>query len=167
MWVKWSRIATPKKWGGWGLKNLSTFAQALAAKLGWLLLKHKSLWSKVVTYKYIWSHIVMDWLILPTWNKKGISVIWRVVINTLPIIRRGLTWQIGNSMSVRIGTDPWIGCSNSHHLPSGLIAFLNHNGVANITQIRDLYNTTTYTSGGPRYTRSVVYGVEEIFGGFN
>lgn len=33
-WVKWSRITTPKKWGGWGLKHLPTFAQWLATKLG-------------------------------------------------------------------------------------------------------------------------------------
>jgi len=25
-WVKWSKIAIPKKWGGWGLKQLPTFA---------------------------------------------------------------------------------------------------------------------------------------------
>lgn len=41
-WVKWIRIATPKKWGGWGLKQLPAFAQALDAKQGWLLLKQKA-----------------------------------------------------------------------------------------------------------------------------
>jgi len=40
VWVKWNKIVTPKKWGGWGLKHLPAFAQALAAKQGWLLLKN-------------------------------------------------------------------------------------------------------------------------------
>lgn len=31
-WVKWTRISTSKQWGGWGLKLLPAFAQALAAK---------------------------------------------------------------------------------------------------------------------------------------
>jgi len=30
-WVKWVTIARPKRWGGWGIKNLDLFAKALAA----------------------------------------------------------------------------------------------------------------------------------------
>jgi hypothetical protein len=141
-WVKWSRITTPKKWGGWGLKHLPAFAQALAAKLGWLLLKHKNLWSEVVTHKYMWSSTVLDWLRRPSWNMKGISVIWRVVLNTLPIIRRGLIWRIGNGGSVRIGIDPWIGSENAYQLPPELNSLLNHNGVHYITHLGDPHNTT-------------------------
>jgi len=37
-WVKWNKITLPKKWGGWGLKDLPLSAQALAAKMGWTLL---------------------------------------------------------------------------------------------------------------------------------
>lgn len=33
--VNWNKIDLPKKWGGWGLKDLPLFAQALAAKMGW------------------------------------------------------------------------------------------------------------------------------------
>lgn len=37
-WISWKKIALPKKWGGWGLKGLPLFAQALTAKMGWTLL---------------------------------------------------------------------------------------------------------------------------------
>jgi len=40
--------------------KISPFAEALMAKLGWLLLKHKILWTDVVIYKYIWPHNIME-----------------------------------------------------------------------------------------------------------
>eukprot|EP00253_Pinus_taeda_P006554 PITA_06554 len=52
-WVKWVTIARPKRWGGWGIKNLDLFAKALVAKLGWNLLTTDSLWSRVSQRKYI------------------------------------------------------------------------------------------------------------------
>lgn len=37
-WISWQKITLPKKWGGWGLKDLPAFAQALSAKMGWSLM---------------------------------------------------------------------------------------------------------------------------------
>eukprot|EP00253_Pinus_taeda_P010718 PITA_10718 len=42
--ISWQKIAFPKRWGGWGLKDLPLFAQALAAKIGWTLLTRQNLW---------------------------------------------------------------------------------------------------------------------------
>eukprot|EP00253_Pinus_taeda_P011269 PITA_11269 len=43
-WIGWNKIALPKKWGGWGLKELPIFAKALAGKMGissiWKALLH-------------------------------------------------------------------------------------------------------------------------------
>ena len=128
-WVKWTKIATPKKWGGWGLKLLPAFAQALASKQGWLLLKQNSLWAKVIHHKYIWPLTITDWIRRLNWNKKGISGIWRAILNAMPIIKDGLLWKIGNGASVRIGIDPWPGCGNSHRLPDGLVFYLNNRGI--------------------------------------
>jgi len=47
-WVSWKRIAVPKGLGGWGLKNIFLFAQALAAKVRWRLIKTASLWTRVI-----------------------------------------------------------------------------------------------------------------------
>ena len=47
-WVHWDRIGKPKKWGGWGIKDLHIFAKALAAKMGWKIIKFESLWKEVV-----------------------------------------------------------------------------------------------------------------------
>eukprot|EP00253_Pinus_taeda_P030603 PITA_30603 len=45
-WISWKKITLPKKWGGWGLKDLPDFAMALAAKMGWLLLSSQNLWAQ-------------------------------------------------------------------------------------------------------------------------
>jgi len=60
-WVKWDTVVKPKHWGGWGIKRLDLFSNALAAKLGWQLLTSDSLWTRVVQVKYIKSLHLMDW----------------------------------------------------------------------------------------------------------
>lgn len=67
-WTRWSLVTTPKRWGGWGLKALPEFAQALTAKQGWLLLKQNSLWAEVIHQKYIWPSNIIHWIRRPHWN---------------------------------------------------------------------------------------------------
>lgn len=52
-WVRWDCIALPKSMGGWGLKNIFHFSKALAAKGGWRLIKTSSLWTQVLSQKYL------------------------------------------------------------------------------------------------------------------
>jgi hypothetical protein len=46
--VKWRKFATPKELGGWGLKNIHFFAQALAARSLWSLIDCETLWGCVM-----------------------------------------------------------------------------------------------------------------------
>eukprot|EP00253_Pinus_taeda_P024006 PITA_24006 len=48
-------------WGGWGLKDLPTFAKALAVKMGWSLLTSQNLWARLSYHKYIWPQNILDW----------------------------------------------------------------------------------------------------------
>lgn len=52
-WVSWEKIAIPKTWGGWGIKDLPIFTSSLAAKYGQRLLTLENLWTVVVKRKYI------------------------------------------------------------------------------------------------------------------
>ena len=61
-WVSWKRIAVPKGLGGWGLKNIFLFAQALAAKEGWRLIKNTSLWTRVLKQKYLPHESIEEWI---------------------------------------------------------------------------------------------------------
>eukprot|EP00253_Pinus_taeda_P030816 PITA_30816 len=98
-WVKWVTIARPKHWGGWGIKNLDLFAKALAAKLGWNLLTTDSLWSRVAQSKYIQPMHLMDWFRQQHDPGRSISNIWKVVLQSLPLLREGITWHIKNGNS--------------------------------------------------------------------
>eukprot|EP00253_Pinus_taeda_P011273 PITA_11273 len=105
-WVKWDTIAKPKSWGGWGIKRLHLFSKALAAKLGWKLLTSEGLWTRVAYAKYIKPLNVLDWFFSQQ-NTHNVSITWKAVINTIPLLRDGLTWRIREGNSVRIGLDPW------------------------------------------------------------
>jgi len=102
----------------------------------------------------------MDWFLLPSWNKHGIFVIWKVVLQTLPTIRRGLTWQICNGSMVRIGVDPWIGCSNLYQLPPDLTAFLNNRGIVTIAHIVDQLNSTIFQQA---WKSTAILGILELW----
>lgn len=106
-WISWKKISLPKKWGGWGLKELPDFAKALAAKMGWILLTRQNMWTHVRYHKYIWPQNMMDWARLPSWSAKGGSSVWKALIDSLPLIRDNLAWRINDGMTGRIGLDPW------------------------------------------------------------
>lgn len=116
VWISWQKIALQKRWGGWGLKYLPLFAQALAAKMGWSLLTNQNLWSYLSYHKYIWPQDMMDWVRLPSWQKTGTSSIWKALLHSLPLIRDNLVWRINNGSLARIGLDPWIGSGGRHIL---------------------------------------------------
>eukprot|EP00253_Pinus_taeda_P033507 PITA_33507 len=63
-WIGWHKIAIQKRWGGWGLKDLPTFAKALAAKMGWSLLTSQNLWARLSYHKYIWPQNILNWRII-------------------------------------------------------------------------------------------------------
>ena len=105
--------------------------------MGWALLTTHSLWTNIAFHKYIWPHSISDWVRLPTWNKAGISSIWKALLHSLPLIRDNLVWRIRNGNSARIGLDPWSGSGGRHTLPQDLIALLSARNIKVISQIAD------------------------------
>ncbi len=144
-WVNGPILLLLRSGEGGDLNHSRLFAQALAAKQGWLLLKQNSLWAEVLHYKYIWPLTITNWIRRPNWNRKGISGIWRAILNAMPIIKDRLIWKIGNDASVRIGIDPWPGCENSHRLRNGLVLHLNNRGIKFLSQIGDQQNSTLFS----------------------
>lgn len=74
-WTKWARIPLPKIWDGWGIKDLHSFAKALATNLGWQILIEHNLWTGVVTQKYIYPLFPLDWIINVPRHRSNISTI--------------------------------------------------------------------------------------------
>lgn len=140
-WTSWDSLALPKSWGGWGIKRLGPFSQALASKLKWQLLNNDSLWTKVATSKYIHPVSVLDW-IKQDIRQNNISIIYKAVNNLKELIRSRLTWRIRFEAKIQIGTDPWMGCGNAHTLSNGLRGHLQENGITHINQIADGVHST-------------------------
>lgn len=136
-WVAWDKIARPKEWGGWGIKQLVDFCQSLAAKSGWRIVVADNLWTRVVKRKYIDPIPLEDWIRSP--NKKGrnCSVIWKATVDAFKIIEQGLAWQVGNGECVRIGKDPWVGCNDLYALSPGLLDHLASKGINHLSQIEN------------------------------
>eukprot|EP00253_Pinus_taeda_P026386 PITA_26386 len=99
-WVAWEKVARPKEWGGWGIKDLPAFGPSLVAKLGWRIIKMENLWTKVVKQKYIDPIPLEKGIRNP--NKKGgnVSVVWKATIEAFKDIEQGLVWQIGNGANL-------------------------------------------------------------------
>ena len=102
-----------QKHRGWGLNNIFLFAQALAAKGGWRLINTTSLWTQVITHKYIVSDSLEEWIRSPIKSHSRGSLIWKAVIRSFSVIEAHLAWNVGNGRKVRIGVDPGQEASNS------------------------------------------------------
>eukprot|EP00253_Pinus_taeda_P004659 PITA_04659 len=136
-WIGWQKIAIPKKWGGWGLKDLPLFAQALAAKMSWALLTSQNLWTRLSYHKYIWPLDTMDWIRLPTWNSTGASSFWKAIIHSMPMIRDNLAWRIRDGAQARISIDPSAGSGARHQLPRDLVDYLYTHDIKVFAHIAD------------------------------
>lgn len=79
-WVKWDKISLPKMWSGRGLNNLHMFSKALVAKFGWRLLSTDSLWTEVVSRKYIRLVSLEDWIRVLNKQRLNVSAIWKMIL---------------------------------------------------------------------------------------
>jgi hypothetical protein len=83
---KWSRISTLKEFGGWGLKKLHIFGQALAAKSLWRLLFNKGLWGKVMREKYLEDRDLEEYIRHEPKSFKGSSNVWKGLVKAYAIL---------------------------------------------------------------------------------
>lgn len=103
-WVAWSVLTLPKYAGGLGFRDIETFNDALLAKIGWRILKEpQSLLARVLLGKYAKDSSFMQCTI-PAAASHG----WRSVLAGREILRKGLSWVVGNGDSIRLWDDPWL-----------------------------------------------------------
>jgi hypothetical protein len=136
-----------KSSGGLGLKNIFIFSKALAAKTCWRLITTDSLWTQVVTHKYIKPGSVGDWIRRENKNIPNCSIIWKVVIKSFHVIGDGLAWKIGRGDKLRIGSDPWPGSGLAHSLSQELQDHLHTQGLYKLNQIVDPGSTNIWHQG--------------------
>jgi len=70
---KWELLTLPKKYGGWGLRNIFDFNKALAANSLWCVLMRDGIWHKVIIDKYLPHTTVKNWFRSPTFHPNTTS----------------------------------------------------------------------------------------------
>ncbi|KAL0884467.1 hypothetical protein Bca101_008448 [Brassica carinata] len=103
-WVAWTSMALPKYAGGLGFRDIETFNDALLAKIGWRLIKEpQSLLARVLLGKY-----ARDTGFLDCTTSTTASHGWRSVLAGREILKKGLSWVVGNGESILVWGDAWL-----------------------------------------------------------
>jgi len=85
--ARWELLSMPKIKGGWGLKNLSLFSQALRMKSLWRGLTANTFWCQVLADKYLGQNSVMEWLKMEQHRSTNSSIIWRGFVEVVKWIK--------------------------------------------------------------------------------
>ena len=102
-WRRWDKLATPKK-GGMGFRDLRAFNLTMLAKQGWRLLQEDdSLLFKCFKARYFPRSNFLEAVVSP-----NCSFVWRSIMATLPILKKGCCWRVGDGYSIRVHEDRWI-----------------------------------------------------------
>ena len=119
----------------------------MAAKLAWRLISTDSLWVSVIKRKYISQGSVLDWVRSPVKSSKNASIVWKAIVGSVQLIERGLAWQVGDGNQVRVGRDPWVGCSPNFSLSRELVTHLKSEGIFSLNQVADPRTTSLVKQG--------------------
>lgn len=104
------------------------FANALAAKGLWRILKIKNLWTNIIIHKYISPYSIKDWFRMRHKSYRNILTMWRAALNAFDLVADGFIWQIGDGKSMRLGIDPWIGCNEEFRLQDHIVEVIQNRG---------------------------------------
>lgn len=98
------QLFSPKSEGGLGFRNIYAFNLVMLAKHAWRIIKNPdSLLTRVLKVKYFPTTSFLDAVVKP-----NCSFNWRSLCAAWEVIKRGLSWMIGNDASINIWRDPWI-----------------------------------------------------------
>jgi ribonuclease HI len=113
-WMSWSKMGRGKSSGGLGFRDLEMFNLALLAKQGWRLLQNPdTLVAKIFRKKYYPNGSLLESNL--GWKP---SYVWQSIRNSIPILKEGLVWRVGDGASIRIWEDRWLPTPGSHLVQS-------------------------------------------------
>jgi hypothetical protein len=131
---KWEQISVPKRNGGWGLRNLLDFKQAMAANSLWRVLTSPSIWHRVIKDKYL-SHLsVINWLRSFTFQAWSSSCIWGGLLKSIHLILQWLSWNPGKGQLIELGRDKILDLGEKYFLSDILISDLHERHIYSLAQ---------------------------------
>lgn len=132
----WKLLFHPLANGGWNIKDLNFFSEALRLKNLWNVLMGSGLWSYVIKSKYLKHLSVANLLRLGVYQIQNTSAIWNGFLQILDWITSVACSRVGNGASIRIGIDLIAGMEQYSALSMGLIHYLNDYRLHTLDQIR-------------------------------
>jgi hypothetical protein len=84
--TRWKKIGKPKKDGGWGIKNIYIFGQALSVKSLWICLMLPCIWHEIILRKYLKRKTIEKWFRQGRKKWNGTSNFWRALTSSVRII---------------------------------------------------------------------------------
>jgi hypothetical protein len=118
-------ITKPKYLGGWGIRNLDWFGRALETKSLWRTLFRSGLWSVALRQKYLKGVDVVFWLRYEAYSFLVVSLFWKNLMLSLPLLKKWISWNVGSRSKVLIGLGPFAGSGSHYRLSSGLLRHLH------------------------------------------
>ncbi|XP_075498859.1 uncharacterized protein LOC142537187 [Primulina tabacum] len=110
-WLKWDSLCNPKSMDGLGYRRLSAFNKALVAKQIWRIIQRPhSLLTRFLKARYF-----KDTDIMMAGLGNNPSYVWRSLLWSRELIRKGLCWRVGNGQGILAKQDPWIPTLPSFH----------------------------------------------------
>lgn len=103
--VNQNQVCKPKENGGLGVRNLKSMNKALVSKFGWLTLEGVKYWTQIIRAKYLSYGPSCSYLSKN--NPNGSSVLWKNILKTKGLIRRGSHTQIGNGRKSLCWEEIW------------------------------------------------------------
>lgn len=69
------------------------------------------------------------------------------MVASVKVIEKGLALSVGDGTQIRLGRDPWIGCTESFSLSQGLVSTLKDRGLFTLNQVADPRVSTVWSQG--------------------
>jgi hypothetical protein len=116
----WAALSKPRRNGGWGLMNLSTFNTALLANSFWRAVTIDSIWHRIIADKYLGSLPLVNWIRKPSFLLRKVSPFWKGMVASIPVILHWLVWKPGAGTDICIGGDKILGLGDRSLLSTEL-----------------------------------------------
>jgi hypothetical protein len=75
-------------------------------------------------FKYL-GRMSIEWFHIPIKSTKICLIVWKVMVESLPLVGTWMMWRIENGKKVGIGKDPWAGADVDFRLYDDLLSLLH------------------------------------------
>eukprot|EP00253_Pinus_taeda_P006727 PITA_06727 len=140
--AKIKQISAPKNLGGWGLKDLRSFGNALICKSLHRGIFGTGPWSILIRTKYLKGRPILFWYRRGNIGIRGGSAVWRSLISVETYFISKLKWHIHSGSQILLGKDPIVS-KCGFFLPENIIAALHHRGHFTWDHIIDAWHGTS------------------------